>query len=103
MKRMEFISKVASILNGASQEDVRVVLEAVGLVLENEVIAQYDRVKLFDYLYISGYEKPGGKRRNLYSGEFVQIPRHLQPHAEFTKSFKKKYREMGSKLAMRNR
>ena len=94
MEREVFIQKVARILNGATRADVKVILEAVGLVLEKEVISQYDRVQLFSYLYISGYEKPGGIRKNLYNGSTVIIPPHLQPRAEFTKSFKRKYRQM---------
>jgi hypothetical protein len=74
MEREVFIQKVARILNGATRADVKVILEAVGLVLEKEVISQYDRVQLFSYLYISGYEKPGGLRRNVYNGSMVTIP-----------------------------
>ena len=97
MNRMDFIGKVAAILNGATKQDVKVVLEATGRILEEEIISKRERVKLFDYMYISGYEKPGGKRKNLYTGGMVNIPPHLQPHCEFTASFKRKYRQQSAK------
>jgi nucleoid DNA-binding protein len=91
MRRIDFIGRVSSLLDGATRKDVKAVLEATGYVLKKDVINKKERVKLFDYLYISGYEKECAIRKNLYTGGKVEVPSHIKPKAEFTKSFKRSY------------
>lgn len=96
MHKEEFIRKVAARLNGATKEQIRVILLATQQVIE-EAIYNQERVKVFDFLYVSGFETKPRKRRDPYHGKPIVIEPHLKPKAEFTVAFRNELRGIKEK------
>ena len=92
MKHKELIKEITSRLDGATQKQVKVILKATQEVIR-EAIENKQRVKLFDYLFISGERKKAGIKRNVYTNTPVEVPAHTIPKAEFGRGFKLKLRE----------
>lgn len=91
MTRTEMIRRIAHKLDGATKDEVKIILEATEQVII-DVIENKDRVQVFNCLYVSGVEKESCFMRNPYTGGKVKVPSRISPKALFTESFKKSLR-----------
>ena len=88
MTRTEMVKRIARKLEGASQGDIKIMLDAIEQVMI-EVIENKDRVQLFNCMYVSGDEKEACMMRNPYTGGKAKVPSRIRPKALFTDTFKK--------------
>lgn len=91
MTRTEMIKRIARKLDGATKDEIKVILEATEQVII-DVIENKDRVQVFNCMYVSGVEKESCLMRNPYTGGKVKVPSRISPKALFTETFRKSLR-----------